>query len=97
MYTLIYYDDILRELIKLAAMEAHTEDQRCCEIFFEVINRMSQNFVNEKAAIASSYKFNPILIKCDDRKGNRNGREAIYGKEIWRAALVLVFSILAIM
>ena len=96
-YILICYDDILRELIKLAAMEAHTEDQRCCEIFFEVINRMSPNFVNEKAAIASSYKFNPILIKCDDRKGNRNGIEAIYGKEIWRAALVLVFSILAIM
>ena len=42
---------------------------------------MCQDFVNENAAIASPHKFNPILIKCDDHKGNRNGIEAIYGKE----------------
>ena len=63
-------------------MEKQTEDQRGCEIFFRVINRMCQDFVNEKAAIASPYKFNPILIKCDDNKCNRNGTEAVYGKEV---------------
>ena len=80
-WTLSYYADFLRELIKAAAMETQTEDRHCCEILFRVINRMSQDFVNEKAAIASPYKFNPILIKCDDHKGNRNGIEAVYGEE----------------
>ena len=81
MYTLSCLDDILSEIMKLAAMETQTEHQRCCEIFFRIINRMGHNFVGEKAAIASPYKFNPILIKCDDYKGNRNGTEAVYGKE----------------
>ena len=80
-WTLSYYADFLRELIKVAAMETQTEDRHCCEILFRVINRMCQDFVNEKAAIASSYKFNPILIKYDDHKSNRNGIEAVYGKE----------------
>ena len=43
-YTLSYYDNILRELIKLAAMVTQTEDQRCCEILFRLINRMCQEF-----------------------------------------------------
>ena len=80
-WTLSYYADFLRELIKAAAMETQIEDWHYCEILFRVINRMCQDFVNEKAAIASSYKFNPILIKYDDHKSNRNGIEAVYGKE----------------
>ena len=65
-------------------MEKQTEDRRCCNIFFRAINQMCQDFVNEKAAIASAspYKFNTILIKCDGHKGNRNRIEGVHRKEL---------------
>lgn len=66
--------------MKLAAKETQTEDQCCCERFFRVNHRKCQDFVSEKAAILLSHKFNPILIKWDDHKGNRNGVEAVYEK-----------------
>ena len=54
-------------------MEKQTEDRRCCKIFFRAINQMCQDFLNEKDAIVSPYKFNTILTKCDDHQGNRIG------------------------
>ena len=66
--------------MKLADKETQTEDQCCCERFFRVNHRKCQDFVSEKAAILLSNKFNPILIKWDDHKGNRNGVEAVYEK-----------------
>ena len=81
-YTLSYYDDLLRELIKLAIMETKNEDKDCCALFLRGINRMCQKFINKRDGTScSTYSFNPIEIKSDEHPGNWIAIEKVFGKD----------------
>ena len=76
------YDDLLRELIKLAIMETKNEDEDCCALFLRGINRMCQNFINKRDGTScSTSTFNPIEIKSDEHPGNRIAIEKVFGKD----------------
>ena len=65
-YTLSYYDSILKELVKLGTIETLTEYAEYCELFFELIDEMNCKFDNNK----ESSKFNPVHMKYDEHPGN---------------------------
>ena len=74
-YTLSYYDNLLRELIKLAIMVKKNEYKSCCALFlFGIINRRD-------GTSYTTYSFNPIGNKSDEHPGNRIAIEKVFGKD----------------
>ena len=63
----------MRELVKLATMEATTEDHVYTELFFRKINEM---------LVSSSFgNFNPIVIQCDEHGSAKIALKDIYGED----------------
>ena len=80
-YTLSYYEDLLRELIKLAIMKTKNQDKHCCALFLRGINRMCQNFINKAdGTTCLTYSFNSREMKSDEHPGNRIAIEKVFGK-----------------
>jgi len=80
-YTLSYYDQILRQMVKVATMECPTEDKKCCKLFFTVINEMLQEYTCDKESIVeSSYVLNPYHLKDDENGGNKIGMREVLGE-----------------
>ena len=80
-YTWSYYEDLLRELIKLAIMKTKNQDKHCCALFLRGINRMCQNFINKAdGTTCLTYSFNSREMKSDEHPGNRIAIEKVFGK-----------------
>ena len=79
-YTLSYYDEILKMMVKLVSMDTPHEDKTCCEIFFRKINDMIQVYVGDEEGVPSTYVFNPYHLKDDEHGGNKLGMSAVFGE-----------------
>ena len=61
-------------MVRLVTMEAKTENHHYCEIFFNKINEMLEEF-------SSSAAFNPVNIQCDEHSSAKVGLKSVYGDE----------------
>ena len=76
-YTLSYYDSVLREMVKLVAMESKYENSDYCEPFLKLINEMLHSFASEKGNPVRP--FNPTILQSDEHISNYREIDAIFG------------------
>ena len=80
-YTLSYYDIVLKQLVKLATMEVERENGKYCEIFFQQISKMLNEYIAEEVnTTRTNYAFNPTCTNYDEHVVNRIGISAVLGE-----------------
>ena len=73
-YTLSYYDEILRKIVKLATMECLGENKENCELFFRKIIQMVKTDNDQ-------VEFVPSSVMDDEHGGNKIGMAAVFGED----------------
>ena len=80
-YTLSYYDLVLKQLVKIATMEAEIENGKYCKLSLRQINKIiNDKFSKEDGTNSENYIFNHTCTKYDEYSGNRIGISAVYGE-----------------
>ena len=76
--------NMISSLIRLAVMEAMTENHEYCAIFFQKINEMLTSLSREQDPQAEEVVFNPFHLKDDEHGGNKIGMVTVFGEDFVR-------------
>ena len=74
--TLWTYHPSMRRLVRLAIMEAETENTECLTLFWQILNRMLCDYSG-----IQDYRFNPKGFMCDEHHANFTSIETVFGRD----------------